>query len=140
MRLVLYVPSALRDQIQADARRRGEVAGLEVSLNDAAKALLRQALAGEGADPPAAASVVADLTTCARKLRERGALTAAGAASLASALEELAGRLGAPYPITPVDAPEEERDLPHRVIERGQGARPISAETPARSAARGIEP
>ena len=96
MRLVLYVPSVLRDQIQADARRRGEAAGLEVSLPDATKALLREALARAGADADegVTADVAMNLQTCAKKLRERGALTAEGAASLSRALDELAGRLG----------------------------------------------
>lgn len=94
MRLVLYVPPVLRDQIQADALRREEASGLEVSLPDAAKALLREALARAGADDGVTSDVADKLGQAARKLRERGALSAEAAASLSRALDELAGRLG----------------------------------------------
>jgi hypothetical protein len=86
MRLVLYISPAMAEQIREDAARRSAASGLEVSPSGAARALVGEALA--------AASVVADLTTCARKLRGRGAITAEGAASLANALDDLAGRLG----------------------------------------------
>jgi hypothetical protein len=86
MRLVLYISPAMAEQIREDAARRSAASGLEVSPPAAARALVGAALA--------AGSVSDALGEIAEKLRQRGAITAAGAASLANALDELAGRLG----------------------------------------------
>jgi hypothetical protein len=63
-----------------------------------AATLLERALRGAdgetSADPGVAADVAKDLTACAQKLRARGAVPADRVESLASALDELAGRLG----------------------------------------------
>ena len=86
MRLVLYISPALAEQIRKDAARRAAASGLEVSPPGAARALVGEALA--------ARPVGEALGQIAAKLRARGAVPADRVEGLASALDELAGRLG----------------------------------------------
>lgn len=86
MRLVLYISPAMAEQIHKDAARRAAVSGLEVSAPVAARSLVGEALA--------ARPVGEALGQIAARLRARGAVPADRVESLASALDELAGRLG----------------------------------------------